>query len=307
MADESRKGKKPPPPPPSPLPKRESHNRSSGKLELPSKTDHPIETSLERGTSRIESEEPQPVRGKRARGWGVLTAVLALGGVAIVLLAYVVVDRLARSTDRGQPIGPVKSQDVDIACEFAFEDLSSEQLEVVKATIQSFSKGGRVQQEGGPGLFSSQDHVKYSFTVEGGLLRVAELDSAISYKVSNGQATNLLYDQLDSRFTTRYRTARLSGTVETIVRFQVAEGAKLYYSLEPGTEIPVPDNQIVSGNVELMVRLPRTEQYVYARTVLGRVEKFLRIDVSTGEAEAIDSRAYRERERSDAPDESAQE
>ncbi len=43
------------------------------------------------------------------------------------------------------------------------------------------------------------------------------------------------------------------------------------------------------------LRIPRSQKYVYGRSVLGKVQRYLRIDVDTGKAEEIQRDNYMRR------------
>jgi len=81
--------------------------------------------------------------------------------------------------------------------------------------------------------------------------------------------------------------------VTVSVSFSVAPGAKLFYSPAPGTEEEVPAEKIdADGKVSLQVSIVKGQEFIYARTVLGEVEKCIKIDIFSGEAADVSRAQY---------------
>ena len=293
--------------PPPPHPVRKS-TKPSGKGSTPEESTPPTSSA-----SSHDKPAPQPARDSSfqeplpssvAPTFGVRLFVGSLIAVVLLVLALLLLrnwlfdQEEEGSGSGGQVVQPLRadrpSTDEEIACAFTFHNLSSDDLDIVENAIRSFCKDQHFDQQG-RGSSATHPRVSYSFTVPGGLTRVAELDSVISHRIDDSGEPSLMYDQFDAKFTTNYQTASLTGSVRIIVNFNVAPGSKLYYSLEPDTEVKVDDSEIVNGVAQLQVRIPRNQSYIYGRTVLGSSERFLRIDISTDQAEEIDQSEYENR------------
>lgn len=93
-------------------------------------------------------------------------------------------------------------------------------------------------------------------------------------------------------FAMAYEATDLAGAVETVVRFRVTPGARLYYKPEGEPEVEITDRVDASGRVRLPVQLRPGQTWIYARSRLGGVEKFIRVNVFTGEMQEIEQRDY---------------
>ena len=77
------------------------------------------------------------------------------------------------------------------------------------------------------------------------------------------------------------------------VTFMIAPGASLFYSPAPGAETSVPAESIdETGKVTLEASIARGQEFVYGRTVLGEIERCIKIDIYTGEVAEISKAAY---------------
>ena len=181
-----------------------------------------------------------------------------------------------------------------IWCTYRFYNAVDEkELSLIAQTVRQHASDGRVQESSGS---DSQGRFhEYRFAVAS-VAEIEKLDSVLPFRGGHaGQdgSAVLLYEQFDTQYFTRYRTVTITGSVEIVVRFRITPGASLYYSIGPGKEIPVPQSSVdASGRVALRVRIPRSQQFVYGRSVLGGVQRYLRINVETGQAEEIGRAAY---------------
>jgi len=93
-------------------------------------------------------------------------------------------------------------------------------------------------------------------------------------------------------FAMAYEATDLAGAVETVVRFRVTPGARLFYKPEGEAERDITDRVDAGGRVRLPVQLRPGQTWIYARSRLGGVEKFIRVNVFTGEMQEIERRDY---------------
>ena len=181
-----------------------------------------------------------------------------------------------------------------VSCTYRFYDVTDNaEVTRLRSTIQAQAKDGRVNES------SSSDPTgpfrEYQFTLAS-LDHVAKLDAALRAKAAEAgdhAPTALLYEQFDTRFSASHRTVTLTATLESVVRFKITPGASLFYSLGAGQEVAVPREQVDSaGQVALTLRIPRGQRYLYARSVVGEVQRCLRINCETGQTEEVERAAY---------------
>lgn len=96
----------------------------------------------------------------------------------------------------------------------------------------------------------------------------------------------------DAAFEITYYSAQLSASMEVIVRFDVLPDSQLFYK-ENGVEKEITSQVDEAGNVELRTKIRPDQKYIYARTVLGEVQRYIRIDVFSQEVSDIDADDYR--------------
>jgi hypothetical protein len=244
------------------------------------------------GSTRLALEGQGSVRAEQV-GFALSGALLLCGGRG---------HGAVRAWDLGQATPTAeaargKAPATDIACIYRFYNVQDEQeLRPVAQTIRDHAKNEHVLESTGrddKGMYR-----QYSFAITSAD-KIAELSATLPFRattVDGKTVAKLVYEELDARFQTHFRTVTITGTVEVLVRFRITPKASLFYSVEPGKEVSVPQAQVApDGGVTLSVRVPRTQQFVYGRSVLGQVERFLRINVETGQAEEIERGAYLKR------------
>jgi len=181
-----------------------------------------------------------------------------------------------------------------LSCKYRFYDVThNAEGGRLRSAIQAQAKDGRVGETGGSD--PTGQYREYQFTLPS-LDHVAKLESALRAKAAEAgdQApTALLYEQFDTQFSASYRTVTLTATLESVVRFKITPGASLFYSLGVGQEMAVPREQVDSaGQVALALRAPRGQRFLYARSELSGVQRYLRINCETGQIEEVDRAAY---------------
>lgn len=89
-----------------------------------------------------------------------------------------------------------------------------------------------------------------------------------------------------------YRTADIRAGIDTMLSFKVTRGARLYYVPAPGQneqEVKVH----ADGTVSFHMRIARGQDAVYARTELGVVRRYIRVDVFSGDVTDVTEEEYR--------------
>jgi hypothetical protein len=131
---------------------------------------------------------------------------------------------------------------------------------------------------------------QYQFAVK----RLADLD-AIHAQIlydPNGDPQRQLFNPTNASFSIHYDTVNLGGGVEVIVHFKVTPGARLFYKPEGDSETDITPAVSPSGDVALKTNIHKGQQYIYARTVAGQVQRFIRIDVYTQSVQEIPGSQY---------------
>jgi hypothetical protein len=176
----------------------------------------------------------------------------------------------------------------DIACRYQFQDVDREEDQNrVDAAIRSVAIGA--VSKTGPTTAP-----EYRFTVA----RLKDLDKIhpqILYKNSKAQDPSELRQTLNARgpkFAITYDSTDISASIEVIVSFNVKPGSQLFYKDQGGSEIDVTPQVDSSGNVTLRTKIQKGQEYIFARTVLDAVTRFIRIDVYSQRVTDIDKKEY---------------
>jgi hypothetical protein len=102
-----------------------------------------------------------------------------------------------------------------------------------------------------------------------------------------------LFDAGEPTFAMTYATARLQGTLDVTLHFDVSPDAELFVK-EPGGEEQSAGTSIdhTTGHVDLPAQIHRGQDFLYARTTRGAVQRYLKIDIYSGETSDIDRATY---------------
>ncbi len=187
---------------------------------------------------------------------------------------------------------------IDIKCRYRFYNIEDQEyIKFIRQTLRYNARNGAVDNET-TGQDERGKFTEFSLVVRG-VRKLADLSAVLPFqkrKVGDAESVSIVFEEFDPQYSTNFRTVSITGSLRILVRFRITPKATLYYSVQPDRELLVPENQIdKDGNVELQVQIPRTQEYVYARTVMGTVERYLRINVETGRAEEIQRELYLKR------------
>jgi hypothetical protein len=174
-----------------------------------------------------------------------------------------------------------------VKCSFVFKNLTdAAEVDRVKKAIQAKADGGAVEVTTG-----EAGMVTMAFTLAD-VTALPKLAEQLKYKTSDsGKA--LAFEESGRQVSTSFRTVAISGSVKVTLQFTISPGAKLFYSGKPGEETEVPADKIdASGNVKLDAPIARGQGFVYARTVLGAVEKCIKVDIYDSSVTQISRAAY---------------
>jgi hypothetical protein len=175
---------------------------------------------------------------------------------------------------------------VPMPCELAFSGLTAAaETARVRELVAAQAVGGEVTVS-----TDAAGQVVMSFTLSD-LSALPALSEAIRTRA--GATPQPAFEELSRKLSVSFRTASLHGAVTMTVHFTVTPGSQLFVSLSPGAEAQVdPANLSAAGDATVTVQLPRGERSVYARSVLGAVEKCICLDVLTGDATDITREQY---------------
>jgi hypothetical protein len=172
----------------------------------------------------------------------------------------------------------------DIHCTYQFQNVGSdEELERIETLIEHASSSDIT-------IGGSDKDTTYTFFVEN-LEDIDAIHSEILYDDDEGDR---LYNVVDPAFRITYQSIEISAALEVTVRFRVTPGAELYYISEDQPEIDITQLVDPRGNVALSTSIEQGQQYIYARTVVGDVEKYIMIDIFSREVQEIDESDYPE-------------
>ncbi|MEC9373558.1 MAG: hypothetical protein VYC34_06930 [Planctomycetota bacterium] len=173
------------------------------------------------------------------------------------------------------PIGPIE-------CRYTFANLpSDEERQRVQRAIERYAIQGSVRTRSTGGDFETTFRVSSWSQLE-------RLDPYLAFEPSGRRILNRGAPSVAMT----YESAQIDASLDVVVRFRISPGAKLYYQPEGRPEEDISQYVSRSGAVAFRVKLRPGQKYLYARTELGAVEKFIRIDVFTLEVEEIPPSAY---------------
>ncbi len=172
-------------------------------------------------------------------------------------------------------------------CTLVFVNLDQAEHERVKGLIAAKAVDGAVEET------TAQDGmVTMTFTLADITLLPA-LAQDVRYRTAEDGTKTLVFEEAGREFASSFRAAKISGAIKVSVTFSVAPGATLYYSPKAGEEVELPADVIDDqGKVDMDVAIVRGQEFIYARTVLGEVERCVKIDIFTAAATDVTRAAY---------------
>ena len=176
----------------------------------------------------------------------------------------------------------------NISCQYTFIDIDRlEDQERIDNAIRSVAKGTVVK-------LGTQTSPIYGFTVAS-FSDLDKIHPQILYKNSSFSEEANLNQTLNIRskeFKVSYDSTDISASMEVILRFSVKPGSELFYKDQEGDEINITDKVDPWGNVEFNTKIGKGREYISARTVLGNVTRYIKIDIFTQVVSDIDPERY---------------
>ena len=200
---------------------------------------------------------------KRAAGWcgRALFCVLVLGGA---LQAF--------------------AQDEKVNCRFKFRHADTEAMQDrIQRLISEYAKG-KVEKSG----FAA--NAEYLFAVEN-VNAARELHRKLMFETATGGATVQVFNA-EINLEIDYAALNLEAILELTARFRVSPGAQLFVRNLDRTEHDVTELVTGNGFVTVPVKLYKGQDYLYARTCSGKVEKFMKIDIYSQDVRYITKEEY---------------
>jgi hypothetical protein len=175
-----------------------------------------------------------------------------------------------------------------VKCSFTFQNLTdAAELDRVKAMVQSRAEGNVVEVTSGEG-----GTVTMSFMLPDVTAAPAVIEE-LKYRVSGDGSKLLVFEESARQVASTFRTVAIKGAVKVTLNFTISPGAKLFYSAAAGQEAEVAADRIgAQGNVTMDVAIARGQDFVYARTVLGEVEKCIKVDIFDSSVSTISRAEY---------------
>lgn len=96
----------------------------------------------------------------------------------------------------------------------------------------------------------------------------------------------------NATFSVAYDTITLTGSIKITLTFHVDPGAKLYIKPEGGREQDISDSVGPKGDVEYSATIDKGQDFVFARANVGGADKYIKIDVHSGQLYEITKAQY---------------
>jgi hypothetical protein len=186
-----------------------------------------------------------------------------------------------------EPVAPAIPP-VPVKCVLGFANIGdAAEIERIKGVIAPLAVDNAVAVEAAADGFSAM-----TFTLAD-VSAYPALVEALKYKTAADGTKTLVFEESGRQISSAFRTVAIRGQVKMTVTFSVTPGAKLFYSPAAGQETEVPADQIAAdGKVTMDVSIARGQEAVYGRTVLGEVEKCIKIDIYSGDVMQIARAEY---------------
>jgi hypothetical protein len=175
----------------------------------------------------------------------------------------------------------------NINCLYSFKDIDREEDQIrIEKAIRSVAVEPAIK----TGTDSSP---KYSFTVK----KLASLDKIhpqILYKNPTAKPKDLCQtlNAHNPNFAITYESTDIAASIEVIVRFGIKPGAQLFFKDQGGVEKDITSQVGHDGSVTLRTKIKQEQKYIFARTVLDEVTRYIKIDVYSQEVSDIDKKEY---------------
>jgi hypothetical protein len=177
-----------------------------------------------------------------------------------------------------------------VPCTYRFKMLTRPEDQArVENAIRSVALGGLVTKTG------TVTYPEYKFRVS----RLADLDTLhpkLIYNNSGNPISSMRRQVLNAKTAgveVSFDSTDLSGSAVTYVTFHVKPGSRLYYK-DPGmAEEDITAKVDKTGKVVFPVALKEGQKYIYARAIKDRVERYIRINIFTSQAQDIKASEYR--------------
>ncbi len=186
------------------------------------------------------------------------------------------------SVQRGKEI-------TDISCRYFFNDIDrAEDQNRIDKSIRSIAKGLVIR----TGTITNPE---YQFFVEN-LRSLDEIHPKILFKKTSKMSIEEQQQTLDSknaRFEITYYSTDITASIKVLLSFRIKPGSQLFYKDQGGSEVDITSNVNSSGEVTLRTKIKKGQEFIFARTVLNKVSRFIKIDVYTQLVTDIDEIEYK--------------
>ncbi|MBL0702246.1 MAG: hypothetical protein JJV91_02060 [Desulfosarcina sp.] len=180
-------------------------------------------------------------------------------------------------------------QDVtDISCRYQFRDIDREEDQKrVEKAVRSVAKGEVVKT-------GKNTDPKYQFTVAK-LKDLGRIHPRILYKNPTAQKPSELRQTLNARnprFDITYDSTDISASMDIIITFSVKPSSQLFYKDQGGSEIDITSRVDRYGEIILKTKIKKGQEFIFARTVLDNVIRYIKINIYNQIVTDIDQTVY---------------
>ncbi len=182
---------------------------------------------------------------------------------------------------------PVQRDIENISCQYSFADIDREEDQVrIDKAISSVASGDMTKA-------GSDSSPTYNFTVKK-LASLDKINPKILYKNPTAKPNNLrqTVTARNPIFSITYESTDIEASLEIIIKFNIKPGAQLFFKDEGGAEKDITSLVGRDGRVILQTKINRGQKYIFARTMLDEVSRYIKIDVNTQKVSDIDKKDY---------------
>ncbi len=189
-----------------------------------------------------------------------------------------------------------KIEDIYCTLSFHFVEKAEEKEHILDAIKKHATpQGGEAQpyrvKQTGPDAFECTFRVKNL-----DVLDALHTDLKFKKDPKGKEGWMMIVQESEPRFAMRYDSAWLTGKIKVELTFRISPpGARLFYRDEEGKEHEITDRVSSEGVVKLYVKIRRDQDYFYAKTVSGQLERFIKVNIYTQEVSEITREEYEAR------------
>jgi hypothetical protein len=176
-----------------------------------------------------------------------------------------------------------------ISCEYSFTNIQrKEDQKRVDDAIRSIAVGGTVNKSG-----PVSDPV-YRFRVAR-FSQLQDIHGKLLFQNPSAGKESERGQVLNPRtpeFSMKFDSTDIAASIDVILKFTINQGSQLFYKDQGGSEKNITSMVDSRGRVTLPTKIKRGQEYIFARTVLDNVTRYIKIDVFSQQVTDITKAEY---------------